>query len=197
MKNMKTNTKYVFLSISKFSLSKTELPIQKMSIFKPTRALCGMVTCGRRPGRCACGVHVVCGWCVSCMYRVCKVYTRMYARDMHVVCIWYERGMHVACTWWWTWYTRGAHVVCTRYARVIHVVYTWYPRGGHVVCTWCACGMYAVCTGYARGMHVVCTRYARGLHVVCLRYACDAYVPSTILDAPPQKFVAQCVHVPR
>ena len=168
MKNMKTNTKYVFLSISKFSLSKTELPIQKCQFSKPTRALCGMVTCGRRPGRCACGVHVVCGWCVSCMYRVCKVYTRMYARDMHVVCIWYERGMHVVVDVVHTRCARGMHAVCACYTRGIHVVSTWWACSMHVVRVWYVRGMHGVCTWYARGMHAVCTWSARGMPAVCM-----------------------------
>ena len=129
----------------------------KISIFK-TYAIppCEVVNFGRRPGRRACGVHVVCGWCVSCTHRACKVY----ARGMHVICVWYARGTHVACTWC----GRGMHAIRTWYVRV----YTWYQRGMHVVCTWYTCGMHTVCTGYACGMHVVCTRHARGMHVACM-----------------------------
>ena len=130
-----------------------------------------MVTCGRRPGRCACGVHVVCGWCVSCMYRVCKVYTRMYARDMHVVCIWYERGMHVVVDVVHTRCARGMHAVCACYTRGIHVVSTWWACSMHVVRVWYVRGMHGVCTWYARGMHAVCTWSARGMPAVCMRCA--------------------------
>ena len=112
-----------------------------------------------------------CAWGVC---RVCKVYERLYARGMCLVCMQYTRGMHVV----WAWYERGADVVCTWYARGLHVVYTCFPRGMHVVCTWCACCMFAVCTGYARGMHVVCTR----LHVVCTWCACGMHALRTYLQ---------------
>ena len=130
---------------------------------------CEVVNCGRRPGRRACGVHVVCGWCVSCTHRACKVY----ARGMHVICVWYARGTHVACTWC----GRGMHAIRTWYV----LVYTWYPRGIHVVCMWYALGTHVVCTRYARDMHVVCTWSARGMHAVCTWHACNMRAVRTYL----------------
>ena len=187
--NNKIDENTYFCRFHRSPFQKRNCSYKNFNFQKPARALCEMVTCGRRPGRCArgvhavcmrcaCGVHVVCMGCAWGVHGVCIVYVRCMNVCMHVVCVWYACNTHVVCTWC----GRGLNAVRTWYARGMRVVYTWYTRAFHVVCMWYARGVHVVCMRYARDMHVVCTWYARGLHVVCTWYACGMHALHTYLE---------------